>query len=61
MIQSGCTYTHGTVADVSWHVQNCEMIWSLFFISEQNVILQNYHDYEIFETLCEIGTWDLKI
>ena len=35
MIQSDCNFAHVTTAQLSWHVQNCDLIWSLFFKSEQ--------------------------
>ena len=31
-IQSGHKFARATTAQLSWHVQNCGLIWSLFFI-----------------------------
>ena len=38
-IQSGHKFAHATTAQLSWHVQNCDLILQLFFITEQQVSL----------------------
>ena len=32
MIHSGHNFAHDTTAQLSWHVQNCDLIWSLLFM-----------------------------
>ena len=39
--QSDHDFAHVTTAQLSWHVQNCDLSWSLFFKLERSVILQN--------------------
>ena len=31
IIQSGYKFAHVTTAQLSWHVQNCDLIWLLIF------------------------------
>ena len=54
-IQSGRKFAHATTAELSWHVQNCDLILSLFPIWEQDTILENL-DYElIFSVMDDLG------
>ena len=41
IIQSGYNYAHATTAQLSWHVQNCDLIWSIFAKSEQHRFLRD--------------------
>ena len=38
-------FAHAMTAELSWHVQNCGMIWSLFFMQQKHVI-SFYLDHE---------------
>ena len=40
-IQSGHTFEHVMTAQLSWHVQNCDLITSTFFKQEQHEFLQD--------------------
>ena len=46
MIRSCHNFTHATTAELSWHVQSCDMIGTLDSKLEQNVCLQ-YFDCEL--------------
>ena len=35
MVKSDHNFAHVTTAELSWHVQNCDMLWSLSFKSKQ--------------------------
>ena len=53
MIWSGQNFAHATTAhwaQLSWHVQNVDLISALLFIQQQHVILQDL-DYEIINSL----------
>ena len=50
MIQPRDNFVHGTTAQLSWHMQNCHIIWSLFFMSKQHIYLQDV-DYELITPL----------
>ena len=39
MIQSGHKLAHVTTAELSWHVQNCDIIWWLLFSHNSNTNL----------------------
>ena len=42
MIQSRYNFVHATTAKLSWHVQNCDVIWPVdIFTSEQHIFLDN--------------------
>ena len=41
IISSDHNFAHVTTAVLSWHVQNYDLIWSLFFMQEQYVLLQD--------------------
>ena len=44
MTQSGQKFAHDTTAKLSWHVQNCDLMWSLFFAQEQSKFSQYLDD-----------------
>ena len=46
-------------AELLWHVQNCDLTWSLFFNKEPFELLQDL-DYELIY-LCETDPWDGKV
>ena len=41
MISSGHTFAHGTTAQLSWHVQNCDLVGSPLSKLEQNDFSQD--------------------
>ena len=41
MVQSAHNFAHVTTAELSWHVQNCDLIRSSFFKQEQHESLQD--------------------
>ena len=45
LIHSGHNFAHVTTAQLLWHVQNYDLIRSLFFMQEQHIFL----DYELFK------------
>ena len=51
MIQSGHNFAHATTPQMSWHVQNCGLIISLFFIQELHVYFLQDLDYELISSL----------
>ena len=52
MIQPCHNFAHATTAQLSWHVQNCDMIESSFSTSDWNIFLQDL-DNELMNPL-----WD---
>ena len=46
MIKSGPNFMHVRTAQLSWHVQNCDLIWSLYWQQEQLDFLQDL-DFEL--------------
>ena len=45
MNRSGHNFAHATTAQLSWHVQNCDLIYKLFFWVIAAQIWQNlYHE-----------------
>ena len=42
MIQPGHNFTHVTIASLSRHVQNCDLVKLLFFFSEEHLFLQGF-------------------
>ena len=59
MLQSCQNSAHVTTAELSWHVQNCDMISLLFFSSEHHIILQDF-DYEFINPLWNGSQWCRK-
>ena len=46
MIQSCNIFAQAMTAELSWHVQNCDLIGALFFMKEEHVLLQ-YWDFDL--------------
>ena len=45
IIRSGHNFVHVTTAQLPWHVQNCDLIWSLFFhVRAKYFSLQDFSD-----------------
>ena len=42
MIQSGHNFAHVMTVELSWHVQNCALLWSLFFKKAQHEFLTRF-------------------
>ena len=42
MTQSGHNFAHAMTVELSWHVQNCDLISYLFFMYDQEVFFQDY-------------------
>ena len=40
MIISANKFAHAMTAQLSWHVQICSLIWSLFFVEDKNVFIR---------------------
>ena len=57
MIQSGHNLAHGATAQLSCHVQNCDLIESLFFMKMQGIFLQDFRvwAYKPFVSYCVAG------
>ena len=55
MIQKSYNFAHVTTAELSWHVQNYDLVGTLFLKKEQYDFLQDL----IFEliNLCGMGLW----
>ena len=46
MIQLGHNFAHVTTAQLSWHEESCDLIWSLFSKQERHTSVQDL-DYEL--------------
>ena len=55
MFQSGYNFTHAMIAQLSWHVQNCDLIW-LFFLPKSNMLFYEFWVISSW-TLCEMVPW----
>ena len=55
MIQSGHKFAHVTTAQLSWHVQNWDLIESLDFNTEHVFVFQEL-DYNLIIN-CKMGPW----
>ena len=56
MIQSNYKFAHVMTAQLSWHVQNCDQIGSLYFKQEQHECLQDL-DYELINPYEMVWQW----
>ena len=58
MIQSGNKFANAMTAELSWHMQNCDLVWSLFSVPEQRKFLRDL-DYELKNHWCNRSqdTW----
>ena len=59
MVQSVHKFAHATTAQLSWHVQNCDLIRSLFFKQEQAEYLQDFN-YELINPVCNRSLFHSK-
>ena len=50
---------HYSWAELSWHVQNFDMIGLSFFVQEQNTCMQDF-DYEPIKTVCEMARYTTR-
>ena len=59
MTQSGHKFAHATTAQLSWHVQNCDLISWLFFAQEQYVFWRDLN-YELKNPLWNVSLTGLE-
>ena len=57
IIQSAHHFAHATTAQLSWHVQNYELIWCVFFTKEQYYFLQNLDHHKLLVTQAPPRSW----